>query len=487
MIAASPALTRSVRIAGSRRRRGNLFFLGLVTVLLLSAWGPALLKINGFYAPELLAPPLAIYVLARYPRLARSILRCVLSPIGIAGALWISLVAVIGVLARGSIVGPYSEWRASLFLLYSFIFMCFRGRKQGQIWATRLMWVSFAALCLDVLFAAGGILKPGFLGQPLPDPGEATGFGFGRISVPALNIVVVSYLAARARRVGLLAVVLILGGVVSLGGHRVVLAATAISALFVPLVMIGVVRARGMPSRWLRLLVAPLVIVAMVAAFRSAVIQNYLEEARGIQNRLFTHTIDTLSGIQRGLAGGTIEYGDETIRAAYAAFVLTQWSSLLLPHGLGSREVEGKLGAGFPDVAARWGVATKDANTHDNTVLYAAYHHGLLVTGLIIVLLTWLLLHRLRIEPGLLGRLYILVAIAGVIMVDMIYPPVPGINVACIYGLFLGTLLNPLALRPFPVVRRATRRERRRGRAVRPVRENRGGGGLELRMETIRA
>jgi hypothetical protein len=447
----------------SSRRLENFAFLSFVTVLLLTMWGPALLLVNGLYVPEVLAPPLAVYVWARYPHTVRSILRSVFSLVGLAGAFWLSLVAVIGMVSTGSLIGPYSEWRASLVLLYSFIFMYRRGSERGQVWATRLMFVSFATLSLDALFVGTGILMPGFLGQALPDPSEAAVFGFGRVAVPALNIVVVSYLAARGRRIGLLAAALVLGGLLSLGGHRVVLAATAISALFVPLFMVGVVRARRMRGRWLRLAVAPTVIVAMAAAFRSSVIQNYLEEARGIQNRLFTHTSATLSGIKGGLTGsGPIEYGDETIRAAYAAYVLTQWPSLLLPHGLGSREVEGRLGAGFEVVALRWGVSSKGGNTHDNAVLYAAYHHGLLMTGFVTLPLAWLLLHRLRIERGLLGGVHVVVAVMGVVMVDMIYPPVPGINVACIYGLFLGTLLNPAALRPLPVPPRGRRREVRR-------------------------
>jgi hypothetical protein len=47
-------------------------------------------------------------------------------------------------------------------------------------------------------------------------------------------------------------------------------------------------------------------------------------------------------------------------------------------------------------------------------------------------------------------------------LIDMIYPPVPGINEAGIYGLFLGTLLNPSALRPL-ARRRAKRRKMSRG------------------------
>ena len=121
---------------------------------------------------------------------------------------------------------------------------------------------------------------------------------------------------------------------------------------------------------------------------------------------------------------------------------MTQWPSLLLPHGLGSREVEGRLGAGFADVAFRWRIATKDANTHDNAVLYAAYHHGLIATVLTAMVLGWLLLRRLLVERGILGIASVIVAVGGVVLIDMIYPPVPGINIACIYGLFLGSLLN---------------------------------------------
>ncbi|MGI8785234.1 MAG: hypothetical protein ACR2L2_16470, partial [Acidobacteriota bacterium] len=415
----------------------------------LSLWGPALVTVNGFYAPELLAPPLVIYLWARRPRVLRSILRCIFSPLGVAAALWLSLVAIIGIALRGSVVGPYSEWRASLVLVYLFLLMYTRRGQQGRACATHVMWLSFATLCLDALFVMFGILSPGLLGQMIPAAEEAAVFGLGRFSVPALNILVVSYLATRGHRLALLAAALVLGGALSLGGHRVVLAATLISALFVPLVMFGVLRARRIRRRWLRLALALMVVVAMIATFRSDMIQNYLDEATGIQNRLFTHTIDTIDGIKRGLTGyGAVDYGDETIRAAYAAYLLTEWPSLALPHGLGSREVEGRLGNEFNVVAARWRVSSEGGNTHDNAVLYAAYHHGLLMTGLVALLVAWLILHRLRMERGLLGKIQIAIALGGVFMVDMIYPPVPGTNVAAIYGLFLGTLLNPAARRP---------------------------------------
>ena len=395
-----------------------------------------------------------MYLWARRPRVLRSILRCIFSPIGFAAALWLSFVAAIGFYMRGSIVGPYSEWRASLVLVYGFLLMYTRRGEQGHRWSTRLMWISFAVLSLDLLLAVLGILRPGFLGQPLPDPEDAAVFGLGRVSVPAINIVVVSYLAARGRRVALLAVTLVLGGVLSLGGHRVVLGATLISALFLPMVMLGVLRARRVRARWLRLALAPTVVVVMVLGFRSSTIQTYLDEASGIKNRLFNHTTETLAGIRDGLTGSrAVEYGDETIRAAYAAYVLTQWPALLLPHGLGSREVEGRLGPEFDEVGARWRVASKDANTHDNAVLYAAYHHGLLMTALATAIMALLLLHRLRMQRGIVGKLQVLIAVAGVVLIDMIYPPVPGINVAGIYGLFLGILLNPASLRPLPSVR----------------------------------
>jgi hypothetical protein len=463
VIAEAPALARPVRLVRSSRWLESLAFLSVVTVLLLSTWGPALLRVNGYYAPELIAPFLIVYLWLRRPRVLRSILRCVLSPVGVAATLWLSFVAVIGIGLRGSAVGPYSEWRASALLVYAFLLMYTRRGQQGDLWATRLMWVSFAVLCLDALLVGLRILSPGFLGQPIQESNEAAIFGLGRISIPAINIVVVSYLAGRGRRLALLSAALVLGGVLSLGGHRVVLVATAISALFVPLFMVRVLRATRMRGRWRRIALAPAIIVAMIAGFQSSAIQNYLEGAKGIQFRLFTHTFDTLVGIKEGLTGSRpIEYGDETIRAAYAAYILTQWPSLLLPHGLGSREVVGRLGPEFDEVAARWGVESKAAHTHDNAVLYAAYHHGLLMTGVVTIVFGWLLLHRLRIEAGVVGKLHVMVAVAGVMLIDMIYPPVPGINEAGIYGLFLGTLLNPSALRPL-ARRRAKRRKMSRG------------------------
>jgi hypothetical protein len=429
-------LARSVRVE-------RAVVLSAVTVLILSTWGPAVLLIGGFYVPELLLPPLAVYLWLRRPRLASAILRCVFSPAAVVGALWLTLVAAIGVLSRGSVVGPYSEWRASLILLYSCLFAYSLNARDIDGWSTRLMWISFAVLCLDAALAGVGILQPGLLGQRLPGDEEAAAFGLGRVSVPAITVVACAYLAARARRTSLLAATVLLGGVLSFGGHRVVLLATLVSALFLPLVTLGVIRSRSVSKRWLRVAVLPLLILVALSVFRSSAIRDYLEEARGIQNRLFTHTMETIEGIRRGVTGqSSIDYGDEAIRAAYAAYVFTEWPALLIPRGLGSREVAGQLGTEFDTVAARFRVAGKDANTHDNAVLYMAYHHGLLMTACLAMVIGWLFLRRLAGEASGLSRAQLVVAVLGILSIDLVYPPVPGINIACVYGLFLGTLLN---------------------------------------------
>jgi hypothetical protein len=88
------------------------------------------------------------------------------------------------------------------------------------------------------------------------------------------------------------------------------------------------------------------------------------------------------------------------------------------------------------------GVSVQWANTHDNALLYAAYHHGLLVTGIVGVLMVGLFVRRCRGSGGLADRGLVVVGLLGAAVVDLAYPPVPGINIACIYGMLLGTLLN---------------------------------------------
>ena len=441
----SPSLPRrrASSSAGSRfltfspRRLERAAALSVVTVLLLSTWGSALVNIRGYYVPELLGPALAWYLLARWPQLARSLWRSIVSPIGIAGAVWITLVAVLGGLFPGSAVGPYSEWRATLILLFGFLFMYTRAGAQAEVWAVRLMWMSLGALSLDVLLIALGVVWPGFLGQALP---EEVG---GRLQINAINLVVVAYLSTVSGRIGPLCMAVALGGLMSLGGHRVVVLATAASALFLPIAVVAALRSGRPWARWLRVALAPLLVLAIVAGARSSVVENYLSDATAIQYRLTVRTRDTIEGIRRGLTGyENVYFGDEAIRAAYATYMLTEWPSLLLPHGLGSREVVGHLSSEFDLVMLRFGVDPLNGNTHDNALLYMTYHHGWLATWVVGSVLLWLLLRRLQAEPTLLGRLEVGTAVLGVVLIDLVYPPVPGINIAGVYGMFLGILLG---------------------------------------------
>lgn len=421
----------------SRRRAERAVALSVVTLLLLSTWGTALVNIRGFYTPELLVPPLAFYIIARWPGLARALWRSIMSPIGIMGAVWITFVAILGVLFTGSAVGPYSEWRATLILLFGFLFMYTRTGAQAEVWATRLMWVSLGALCLDVLLIGLGVVWPGFLGQALPE--EVS----GRLQINAINIVVVAYLSTVSGRIGPLCVAVALGGLMSLGGHRVVLLASAASALFLPLAVVTALRSGRPWARWLRVALAPLLVVAIIAGARSSAVQNYLADASSIHYRLTVRTGDTLEGIRRGLTGyENVHFGDEAIRAAYATYIVTEWPSLLLPHGLGSREVVGQLGSRFDLVMLRFGVDPRNGNTHDNALLYMTYHHGWLATWVVGSVLLWLLVRRFQAERTLLARLEVCAAVVGIVAIDLAYPPVPGINIAAIYGMFLGILLG---------------------------------------------
>jgi hypothetical protein len=442
----SPARSRFLVFSRRRAERGAV--LSLVTVLLLSTWGPALLNIGGYYTPELLGPPLVLYLLVRWPRLARALWRSIMSPAGMLGAVWITFVALLGAMFTQSAVGPYSEWRASLGLLFGFLFMYTRTGADAETWARRLMWVSLGALCLDIVLVGLGVLIPGFLGRPLAEDVQ------GRLQIETINVVAVAYLSTATGRIGPLSVAVALGMLMSLGGHRVVLLASAASALFLPLAVVEVLRSGRPAARWLRVGLAPALVVAIIAAARSSAVQDYLSEAKSIQYRLTVRSSDTIAGITRGLTTYEhVHFGDEAIRAAYATYLLTEWPSLLLPHGLGSREVLGRVGSEFDLIMLRFGVAPSMGSTHDNAVLYMVYHHGWLATWAVGSGLLWLFVRRLLRERGLIRRIQVCTAVLGVMVIDLAYPPVPGINIACIYGMFLGILFGRAgapAARPLP-------------------------------------
>ena len=178
---AGPARTARARAPRSGRKTETRCVLSIVTVLLLTMWGPAILRVKGFYVPELMVPPLAVYLWCRQPRVVRAIFRCMVSPAGIAGALWLTFVAVLGVLSFRSFVGPYSEWRASILLLYGFLLLYTREAEEHQRWSTRLMWVSFAAFSLTRCWQPPD-LRPAFSVCRCRTPTRGL-FSFGRISV----------------------------------------------------------------------------------------------------------------------------------------------------------------------------------------------------------------------------------------------------------------------------------------------------------------
>jgi hypothetical protein len=81
------------------------------------------------------------------------------------------------------------------------------------------------------------------------------------------------------------------------------------------------------------------------------------------------------------------------------------------------------------------------------------YHHGWLATWAVGSVLLWLLVRRLYAERTLLARLEVCAAVVGIVVIDLAYPPVPGINIAGIYGMFLGILLGKgrvLSVRRWP-------------------------------------
>jgi hypothetical protein len=435
----------------SLRRMSDLALLMIVIFLVLSTWGPPLLNIDGFYVPEIVIIPLIFYLFIRRPYAWNAIRRCMFSKSGLLAAAWLVFAAILGILLTGSVAGPYSELRASLILVYAFVFMYKHADQQANL-TDLLFWTSFAVLCLDSLLVLLQVAIPGFLSlsasNDMADSQEAGVFGLGRVAIPAISILVSAYLSSRAQRIFMLFFIIILGGILSLGGHRVILLTTAISTLFVPLCMLNISVMEKLKDKWLKALQIFFYVCLLAIFFQSDIIQNYLTDASGIQYRLFTKTADTLTGVSSGLSsGGSVDFGEEGIRAAYFSFLIEDWPWLLLPHGLGSREVAGKLGDKFDELAARFGALGEWGNTHDLAILYMAYHHGLLITGSLVAAAIFLVFRRLRSANNGLDRAYVLTALMGIVVIDLAYPPIPGINIACIYGLFLGLVLNHRSMR----------------------------------------
>ena len=411
-------------------------------IFVLSSWGPVVLNIGGFNIPEIIILPLAVYLYFRIPNLRY----CAFSKEALLSACWLFLLSFLGMLRTESIVGPYSELRASLILVCGFILM-YKSTDQEKNLTDILFLISFSVLCLDSLLILLQILIPGFLNIPESndffDTRDVSAFGFGRVSIPAISILVSAYLSSRTKRISMLFFVLFLGAILSLGGHRIILLTTAISTLFVPLCIYNIVIMEKLKFKWIKVLQILTYLIVLITFFQSDIVRNYLVGAEFIRYRLFNKTVDTVEGIASGTFGnGTADFGEEGIRAAYFSYLIENSPWLLLPHGLGSREVYGKLGNEFDQIAEKFGASGESGNTHDMAVLYMAYHHGLLITGLLTCFAIFLVYRRLKFARGGIDRAYVITALIGILAIDLAYPPVPGINIALVYGMFLGLLLN---------------------------------------------
>lgn len=428
------------------RFRSDTLLVAIVVPLLLSTWGPPLLSINGYYVPEVAMAIVLGYLIIKKPKIWKNLEGCVFSGIGCAVGLWLIFDAILGVVMTGGWAGPYSELRSSLVLVYSFIYFYRYSAGKPDLVGVLFLAV-LVALCLDFLLLVLQATMPGFLSldsaSDYTDAENGTVFGLGRLSIPAIGILAAAYLSSRKCRVALLFMVLLIGAISSLGGHRLILLITMISMLFVPLCLVSISLRPGIKRKVLALCLSCGFCALLLVAYQSGVVGDYLERATAIRYRLYVKTVESIEGVRGGFSGtGRVDYGEEGIRAAYVYYIAEQWPRLLLPHGLGAREVMGRI-SGFDDVASRFGTQKENGNTHDMTILYMAYHHGLLVTGFWLVTLMILAVRRLTLAANFIDAAHVGVVLLGIVAIDMVFPSVPGINLSFIYGALLGVALCP--------------------------------------------
>ncbi len=419
-------------------------FLMTVSALLLSTWGPQLLNIAGYYVPELMLIVALLYCQLRGDVwLLRRVAHCALTGIGAAATAWLVLVAALGVLNTGSVSGPYSEMRSSLILVYALVYYR-KYTTSGPGTVRTLHFLILATLCLDFLLLAIQVVKPPYVMQYLALEGktveESVDYGLGRFAIPAIGILAAAYLSSREQRVMMLILTLIIGSLSSLGGHRLVLLVTAFSSLFLPVSLLRTSFFKDARQAMIACAGVAAVCLGVYAVYKSGFVERYFDTAAGIRQRLVVRTIDSIEGASSGISGrGVVDYGDESIRAAYLYYIATQIPRLLLPHGLGSREVEGKI-ANFEDAATKFGVDPRNGNTHDMMILYMVYHHGVFGALLWFGYTGMLLLNRWNTVSGVGNKALFLLPVAGLIIIDLVFPPVPGVGMSFTYGALLGVV-----------------------------------------------
>lgn len=435
-------------------RKSTLAF-AIAVLVVTSTWGPVVLNLAGFYVPELAFAGFALYLLRSKPEVSRAVRRTIFSPWAVAGVLWLSFVAALGVWRNGSLIGPYSEWRSSVILLYAFLFF-FKYGPGGDSTVRWLRRVMIWSLVLDALLVAITLRWPGALGTSTPadyeDHGDAGAFGLGRFALPAVTILGAAYLCARTRAAGLLYLTIALGAGAALGGHRLVLLVTVLCVLFLPLCL-GWTRTRlSRAGRWRLGVATLLVVIAGAWLAQAGYVQRYLEDAGAIRYRLVERSVTVIDGFDQVISGnGPSDFGDDAIRISYAYFLYTEWFSLLLPHGLGSRETEGRI-EGYTEIRRIFGIL-EPGNTHDSAILYYSYHHGTIATAFFGALLMTLFGRRLLQAGSWSERVELALLVGGFFLIELIYPSVPGINLCFVEGAVLGNALR----RPEPPQQHAPR------------------------------
>jgi hypothetical protein len=384
----------------------------IVSVLLLSQFGISLFTVGGRFVVE--AAVVSVMPLIFVNRPLRRYLTAILQGTRfVAGLLMLTVLFGIGALLFQSVVAAYADFRCCVVLLFCYCAVSAESQLDG-IKKQVLLHLSIVSTIIG--FAAAEVFRDAHI---------------AKVQFNILACAIALYLLAREKRPGAF---LFMAGIAAyaaiLSFYRTYWLVTGLSCVCFGALLVASAARKGQIKR------AFVTVVGLAAAtsfaVQSGIVGDYLHSS---EKRYIQSIGKTQKLIEVFTGGGEVKGGDD-IRIGYFQFILESPTSVLLPHGLGSRAAYGDVNPFFDQFA-------EFANTADSGFFYIVYHGGL-ITAIPIFYLFIKRIARRTHRKSTIERMYVL---AGLAIFAAYFIPVGDLFVIVERGAFAGAYLGMLVNR----------------------------------------
>lgn len=300
----------------------------------------------------------------------------------------VTLAFLIGWMNTGNFGDAYGDYRAGIVMLAGFAITKYAVTKNGGLWLTRL------GLVCAILYVFFFLKSAAFTADYLKFPSSY------------LALTVAAVIACWNKKVTIAEIAVLLQiFLAAISFYRQYWIATLFTALFVSSYMLFKRKSVARRS-WLHIFALFIIGILPIYLFFNNQIANFFEQSAHY-GQLFGKTIAFFDYAANSTSHYKTSDRSDALRFAYLSFLYLHPASLIIPHGLGTTAVYGKI---FPWYFVGYGIK---ANVIDSLIFFIAYCYGIIAAILVLV---WLImryyvyiLRRGLIEASLLFLLLILI------------------------------------------------------------------------------